>query len=136
MHARFHHDKGSRRAHADAARELSRHIPTELRRACRASPVRDEATRSTWPHDVPTQPATFDLSAEISVEDGTVGVDPPVTKERPVATSVFNQFPVAFSDENGWLCPGFAKLSPERIADEGVTEEFNPVGSFFIFVTD
>src|SRR5580765_5035699 len=67
--------------------------------------------------------------AEISTEDGCVGIDASVTKEGPVPSRLLDQSRIASGDQHGRFCTRFGKDTAERITDEGMTEELESVGT-------
>ncbi len=60
-----------------------------------------------------------------AIQDGAVGIDAAIAKERPVAASVFALRGIAFDDEDFFLVVGsFSDDLAEGIGDEGAAPEF------------
>src|SRR5688572_26931266 len=74
------------------------------------------------------------LSAKVSVQNRSVGVHAAVAEERPVATGLLDQAPVAISNQNFRRLTSLSQLPSERVRHERVPEEFNAVRAFFLFV--
>src|SRR5690348_3414409 len=65
--------------------------------------------------------------AQVPAQNRRVGIDSPVAEERPIAARLFDETRIALGDEDGRLRIRLGKDAAERIADEGMAEEFQSI---------
>src|SRR5438105_8563084 len=65
--------------------------------------------------------------AEISAQNGRVGVNTAVTEEGPIPPRILDDARVAAGDEDGRLGTRFGQDAPERVADERMAEKLETV---------
>src|SRR5688500_13532764 len=76
-----------------------------------------------------TSRGVFGRSSDVAIGDRRLCVNAAIPQERPVAARFFDKPAIALCHEHCWLRARLGNDSPEWITHEGVSEEFDSVGS-------
>src|SRR5713226_8862832 len=83
-----------------------------------------------------TSPRASRRSSYVATEDRGVCINPPITKEWPVAAGFLDQLAIAFGDKNLGRRACFGENPSEWIGNKRVPEKFDAVGPRLFFVSN
>src|SRR5439155_1785631 len=99
--------------------------------ACRANPARDAARRATWQNVATTRRESASSNrwpvvrtargsvAEVAAQNWRVGINSPVSQERPVPAGFLDHLRVARRHHYRGVGSGFSENPAEWVGDEG-----------------